>query len=323
MSTDGGSVWTEIDANYFTDGADMILDAISSGTVWSSGDRNNHMAVSKSTNWGSSWSRNELSTLIGKTYTLAIDPDLNNTVYAGGYENSLPAIYRTTNGGTSWSKLTASGLTGYIWDLVIDPDDTSIIYAATESGIYKSTNSGSSFSKISGSIGYTKCLFMDPDDNTVIYAATYGQGIWMTDNAGSTWQEMNAGLDEILTTSISLNPDTWLFCGSEGRSVLRYDIEVGIGEASGAPVREFILHASPNPVLGAVTIQCMISEAGEVRMAIYDVTGRLVTDLIDGTMPSGVLNLVWNAGEEAAPGVYFLVLSTGESVYTERLAVIR
>ena len=58
MSTDGGSVWTEIDSNYFTDGADMIVSPFAAGTVFTAGYRNNHMAVSKSTNWGGSWSRN-------------------------------------------------------------------------------------------------------------------------------------------------------------------------------------------------------------------------------------------------------------------------
>jgi photosystem II stability/assembly factor-like uncharacterized protein len=280
------------------------------------------MAVSKSTNWGSTWERDELSTLTGIAYTLALDPNTGSTVYAGGYENSAPAIYRTVNGGTSWSKLTASGLSGYVWDLVIDPVDTSIIYAATGNGIYKSTNSGSSFLKISGSVGYTKSLFMDPDDNGILYAATYGQGVWMTSNAGSTWQELNSGLDEMLTTSIALNPYTWLFCGTEGRSAFRYDMGVGTEDTMGVPIPESVLTASPNPASGAVTIQYTLPVAGEARLAVYDISGRLVTDLIEGNAPAGVQTLIWNAGEEAAPGVYFLVLSTDDSVHTQRLAVV-
>jgi hypothetical protein len=320
MSTNGGSVWTEIDSNYFSDGMDMVLDDTAPGTVWTSGYRNNHMAVSKSTNWGGSWSRDELSSATGRAHTLAISPSSNNTVYAGGYENSAPAIYRTTNGGTSWSKLSASGLAGYVHDILIDPVDTTIIYAATESGIYRSTNSGSSFTKISGSVSFTKCLYMDPADNGTIYAATYGQGVWYTTDAGSSWQEMNAGLDEMDTNAISMNPGAWLFCGSDGRSVLRYDISTSTGEFS-SPLDSRILTAAPNPAHGFVTISFESPGACEARLSVYDLTGRLVADLFEGAVTTGMQTMVWNA--DTAPGIYFLVLTAGDEVHTQRLAVVR
>jgi photosystem II stability/assembly factor-like uncharacterized protein len=323
MSTDGGSVWTEIDANYYTDGMDMVLDDSTPGTVWTAGYYSNHMAVSKTVNWGSSWTRRELSTATGQARTLALDPDVSSTVYAGGYENSAAAIYRTANGGTSWTKLTASGLSGYVNDLVVDPVDTDIIYAATESGIYRSTNGGTSFTKVSGSVSATRCLLMDPGDNSVIYAATYGQGVWMTENAGSTWQELNDGLDEMKTTALALTPDTWLFCGTEGRSSLRFYLGTGTGGSTGAELGCGTLSVAPNPARGSVTVTFEDTGAADTRLAVYDISGRLVTDLVRGCGSPGTGSVVWNASEEAAPGVYFLVLTSGGENHTQRLAVVR
>ena len=293
------------------------------GTVWTSGYRNNHMAVSKSTNWGGSWSRDELSTQTGRAYTLAVDPSSGSTVYAGGYESSAPAIYRTTNGGTSWSKLSASGLAGYVHDILIDPVDTSIIYAATESGIYKSTNGGSSFSKISGSVSFTKCLYMDPGDNSTIYAATFGQGVWFTTNAGSTWQEMNAGLDEMDTNAISMNPDTWLFCGTDGRSVLRHDLGTGIGGSEGQGLHQTAITVSPCPSTGTATAAFRLEQGCHVTLSVYDMSGRVVDILLDGYMTHGNHSASWTAAGEAA-GIYLFRLSTDDGdIATGRLVLLR
>jgi photosystem II stability/assembly factor-like uncharacterized protein len=322
MSTDGGSVWTEIDSDYFTDGADMLTDPNSSGTIWTAGFHLNHMAVSRSTNWGGTWERDELSSQTGKVYSLAMDPENGSTVYAGGYESSTPAIYRTINAGGSWTKLSATGIAGYIYDLLIDPVDTSIIYAATANGVYKSTNGGNSFSKISGSLGFTKNLVMDPYDNSTIYAAAYGQGVWGTYDAGSTWESINDGLEELLVNAVAVNPDEWLFAGTDSIAAFRYDIEVGIGESGTASPEFSVLFTSPNPARNSAVIHYQLAEAGSTRVSIYDMTGRLVTTLVDGSIPAGEHSVVWDAANES-PGIYFLRMTTETEVLSSRLVLIR
>jgi len=322
MSTDGGSVWTEIDANYYSDGTDMLTDPNSTGTVWTSGFHLNHMAVSRSINWGGTWERDELSSQTGKVYSLALDPDNGSIVYAGGYESSAPAIYRTINAGVSWTKLSATGIAGYVYDLLVDPVDTNIIYAATADGVYKSTNGGSSFSKISGSLGFTKNLAMDPDDNSTIYAAAYGQGVWVTYNAGSTWESMNDGLIELKINAVGVNPGEYVFAGTDGYSVCRWDIDVGIGDNTGAPLELTGLYAAPNPSAGSTTIHYQLAESCNTRISIYDMTGRLIATLVDGSIPAGEHSAVWDA-VTASPGVYFFSLQAGEEVQSGRLVLIR
>jgi len=294
----------------------------SSGTIWTAGYHLNHMAVSRTINWGSTWERDELSSQVGKVYSLAMDPENGSTVYAGGYESSAPAIYRTINAGSSWTKLSATGIAGYVYDLLIDPVDTSIIYAATANGVYRSTNGGTSFTKISGSLGFTKNLVMDPNDNLTIYAAAYGQGVWVTYNAGSTWESMNDGLEELMVNAVAVNPDEWLFAGTDSIAAFRYDIEVGIGESGTASPGFSALSTSPNPAVHSAVIHYQLAEAGSTRISIYDMTGRLVTTLVEGSIPAGEHSVVWDTAR-ASRGIYFLRMITETEVLSSRLVLIR
>ena len=68
------------------------------------------MAVSKTTDGGTSWIRYSLwDTLYGDynyrgamTYAIAIDPSNSNVVYAGGRAGTNPGLYKTTDGGDNW-----------------------------------------------------------------------------------------------------------------------------------------------------------------------------------------------------------------------------
>jgi photosystem II stability/assembly factor-like uncharacterized protein len=324
MSTDGGSVWTEIDADYYPDGSDLIVDPVTAGIVWTAGYHLNHMSVSRTTNWGSSWERDDLSALTGKVYTLAMEPGNQSVVYAGGYESTSPAIYRTSNSGVSWTKLAASGLSGYVHDLVIDPVDTGIIYAATEGGIYKSTNGGASFAKVSGSVGYTNSLFIDPGDHLTVYAGTQSQGVYVTHNAGSTWLAMNDGLGSMSVNAVAVRSGEWAFAGTVGSSAYRWSLDVGIGGSAGTTFGGLQLTTTPNPAIGMVTASYSLEEGSDVILSVYDMSGRLATSLVDGYRIAGTHSVTWNAeAEGAVPGVYFFHLAAGDETASGRLVLLR
>jgi len=93
--------------------------------------------------------------------------------------------------------------------------------------------------------------------------------------------------------------------------------------------RALALHANiPNPFNPATTIRFDLPAAGPVRLAIYDVTGRLVRALAaDDSRPAGRFEAVWDGrtedGAESAAGIYFCRLEAGERVLTRKMALIR
>lgn len=308
----------------------MTRDPNSNSVYWSCGDWYTGsiyiMAASKTTDAGTSWIRYNLSSGSGDTYCVALDPSNSNIVYAGGSESNTPAIYKTTNAGSSWSKLTATGLSGYVYDLAIDPISTNTLYAGTANGVYKSTNSGTNWSSTGFSGSRTNALIIDPDDNSVIYAGTYSNGVYRSTNAGGSWTQMNDGLDELTINRMGINPGVYLFAGTDGASMFRWSLQVGVEESQN-PETRLVLFAYPNPAKTNTTIQYALSRETAVDLAIFDIQGRLVRELIQGEQSAGMHTVFWDGHDEqknlVAAGVYFYKLTTGYESAIGKLILVK
>lgn len=80
--------------------------------------------------------------------------------------------------------------------------------------------------------------------------------------------------------------------------------------------------ARPNPVRASAVVEYMLPRAGQVRLDVFDVTGRRVARIADGAQAAGWHTAVWDA-RAAASGLYLCKLSAGGSVRTEKLVVLR
>ena len=98
------------------------------------------------------------------------------------------------------------------------------------------------------------------------------------------------------------------------------------GEPSPAP-RFYLAQNQPNPFNPDTRIWFGLSGAAHVRLVIYDVTGRLVRVLVDGTLPSGLHEARWDGLNDrenpVASGCYFYQLTTGSLVERRRMVLLR
>ena len=82
-----------------------------------------------------------------------------------------------------------------------------------------------------------------------------------------------------------------------------------------APVR-FSLDAWPNPFNPAVTLRFNLPESARTRLDIYDLRGRRVITLVDGSLDAGQHEVVWGGvderGHDCATGVYLAQIRAGE-----------
>ncbi len=101
---------------------------------------------------------------------------------------------------------------------------------------------------------------------------------------------------------------------------------VGVGDAPGTMTLEFAA-PSPNPTRDATTLQYTLSRAGHVRLAVYDVNGRMVRLLRDDDEAAGAhaesLPLRDRAGRRLASGNYLVRLEAEGRVLTRRMAAFR
>lgn len=324
MSTNGGSNWVEKDTGYFGSGYDIMIDPNNNSVYWSCGDYNSAMAVSKTTNSGTSWIRYPIGTGSGDTYCLAVDPSNSNIVYAGGIENSAGVIYKTTNAGSNWSKLTATGLSGYVYDIAFDLVDTDILYAGTESGVFKSTNGGNNWSNTGFSGGRTNQVLINPD-NGDIYAGTNSNGVYISTDDGSTWLQQNDGLDNLTILRLGINPGDYLFAGTSGNGFYRWNLTVGIEEENFET--KSVFYAKPNPFETKTTINFQLSKEAFVNLSIYDVQGRLVRVIKNGVESAGNHSTVWfglnDKNMKVASGVYFYKLTIDDQAHMQKLILVK
>lgn len=309
----------------------MANDPNNSSVCWSGGDYYATsvyvMGASKTTDNGATWVRYQLGTASGVTRAIAVDPLNSNIVYAGGYESSAPKIYRTTNSGTSWSAHSVSGISGNIYSLAIDPMNGNIMYTGTTSGVYKTTNGGTNWSSTGMSGGQTNVLLIDPDDQTVVYAGTNSNGVYKSTNSGGSWTQMNEGLASLAINCLGINPGIYLFAASNGGSMYRWSLQIGINEEEEHTAGRAMFYALPNPATQRTTIHYSLDNCGIVDLTVYDIQGRLVKILVSEMQPAGMHNVLWDGCDEVqrlvAAGVYFCRLSTVDRVEVEKLILTR
>jgi hypothetical protein len=99
---------------------------------------------------------------------------------------------------------------------------------------------------------------------------------------------------------------------------------VGDGPAAGSVLA---LRAVPNPFNPRTTIRFDLPAAGSVRLAVYDVAGRLVRVLVEGERPAGSCEAVWDGrdagGRGLAAGSYFARLEAGGRLQTVCMSLVR
>jgi hypothetical protein len=87
-----------------------------------------------------------------------------------------------------------------------------------------------------------------------------------------------------------------------------------------------LVSARPNPMRGETSISYRLAEAGRVRVALYDASGRLVRLLVDRAESAGSHQAAWSgtnsSGGLVAPGRYFVTLE-GHASATTAVVVVR
>jgi hypothetical protein len=88
-----------------------------------------------------------------------------------------------------------------------------------------------------------------------------------------------------------------------------------------------LVQNAPNPFNPKTTVSYEVPQVSEVSIRVYDVTGRLVTTLVDGTVEPGRYAVVWNgtgsSGESVGSGVYFCVMDTPNYHATNKMLLLK
>jgi len=78
----------------------------------------------------------------------------------------------------------------------------------------------------------------------------------------------------------------------------------------------------PNPFNPSTVISYEITAQQHVRLSVYDVTGRLITVLVDQQQAPGEYQVTWDAGQLAS-GVYIYRLESGGQILTRNMTFVK
>ncbi|KZS38094.1 hypothetical protein AWE51_18790 [Aquimarina aggregata] len=228
-STNGGASWSQTGlkfTNTQTTANDIYIDPNNSNVLWVA----TSVGVYKTTNAGTNWTR----TLQGNIKDIKLKPGNTNVIYAA----TASSFYKSTNAGDSFSKI-QSGLPSSSGRLVIDvtPANPNYVYVLSArprtssysfQGLYRSTNSGASFTKTaettnifeSSQAWYDLALAVsDKNANTVFVGCL---NVWKSTDGGGNFSKINNWSSPRQATYTHADIhflryyDGKLICGSDG-----------------------------------------------------------------------------------------------------------
>jgi hypothetical protein len=119
--------------------------------------------------------------------SIGFDPVTTGTMYAGLF--NAGTLVKSTHGGTTWTQLT-TGLPGSsnISQIGFDPSTPATVYVATYGGdLYKSTDSGASWTSTATGLTNPRQIVVDPADGTIVYVVRYAAASMRSTDGGATF----------------------------------------------------------------------------------------------------------------------------------------
>ena len=134
------------------------------------------------------------------------DPNNSNTLLVG-FED----VWKSTNQGNSWTQISSWG-GNTLRSLAVAPSNSNYIYAATTNTLHKTTDGGSTWLTITGSLPVSSSaityISVKDDDPNTIWVSMGGfnnYNVYESTNGGSTWTNISAGLPTLPTNCVIQN----------------------------------------------------------------------------------------------------------------------
>jgi hypothetical protein len=119
--------------------------------------------------------------------------------------------------------------------------------------------------------------------------------------------------------------DQW--SGFSNREEAIVNTQVGITDEVSVPFEFNLSQNYPNPFNARTEISFSLAAPGEVKLEIFDISGRLVKTLVNNRLEKGHHVIVWDGlndqNEGVSTGIYFYKLSTGERSISKQMTLLK
>lgn len=265
------------------------------------------------TDGGQSWTA-------GSGLPFALYPSLELIELDGGglrvlasFQQNATAVYWSDDGGATFTAAPVPG--SYHPGLSTRWGADAMAYLATDGGICRSWDRGTTWEQCPGSSGMSWAVLGELDDNVLNGTGT--TGVRWSPDLGDTWQLLNTGIETRCVWDITYGATPGqLFAGLRGFGVVELtEDQLGI---SGPTPAMLSISARPNPANGPVTLSVLGQGSETVTVRVFDTAGRLCATL-DGYGGSQV----WTPDESTPAGVYLVKAFTANGTAASRVVLLR
>jgi hypothetical protein len=105
-------------------------------------------------------------------------------------------------------------------------------------------------------------------------------------------------------------------------SEIRNRETININDPEEIPTTYSLLQNYPNPFNPTTTIQYAIPKDEFVKLVVYDVTGKIVKELVNGHKVAGRYSVEFNASSYSS-GTYYYTLEAGEYKSMQKMMLVK
>jgi len=248
------------------------------------------------TNGGASWTKMGATDSSSYARSVWIDSRNASIIYVTSVtqDPTVHHIYKSTDKGATFAPIdsTTNGLPFGLPVLAVknDPFDSNTVYAATDLGMYKSSNGGTSWTRFGTGLPLVRVtdFWIAPDDS-VMRVGTYGRGVWEIALSGHTANTLTASITSPSADQSVAGGSTVNFTGSAtdsgGTSTMTGIWYFGDGTtATGLTASHAFTNSGTTPVTYTVTFIARDASGGSAG-AVRNVTVGVAPDFSIGLGP--------------------------------------
>ncbi len=312
-TTNGGTSW----ANVYTSTTNEIFGDIFFTNVNTGYAVGSYGKLLKTTNAGATWNSSTIpnaSTFISSIYFVN-----DNTGFAVGDNNKA---VKTTDAGATWILMTVPA-GNFMNHNNIFFTDAATGYISSMAGVFKTTNSGETWFQLGTPTGgYSNVQFR----GNFGYAVAGDGKIIKSIDGGNSWI-IQPTVTENPLYALYFNSDNFVYSGGvRGTMIKTIPTELILtpvtGNSNETP-KSFYLHQNyPNPFNPVTTIKFGVTKVGFVNVKVYDITGKVVDELVNNSLNPGSYEVKWD-GSGFSSGVYFYSIKTNEFSETRKMILVK
>jgi ligand-binding sensor domain-containing protein len=336
-------------APYRTDNSELIHNKINSinidslGTCWVCTDSG--ITVITDTSWESISTSSEF--YLSKNHVLSINQQPTFMQYVGTVSGGVCRLYNDVDGITGASTIWKQWTTF--------PDSTGRIQPGllsdTVQAIMVDKNGDRWYGTAHGVSSHTGEYLKNPyswrsyiteigliNNNVQVLAEDASGAIWIGTKGGvsklipvdTIWTNFTVdnGLVSNNVRDISVADDGVIWFATDGGLSQLTIIPSAISDNNQILPKSFeVSPVYPNPFNMSTTIEFQLNTAKQIKISIFDISGRLVNTILNSTLMPGSYEINWNGknavGNYIASGVYFATISSSNQKSTLKLVLIK